>query len=461
VYQVPCQRLRLFAGRLGPEMSGREDEMSERAERLTAALEQVRGVDIDEATVLAHVIRPDNLLGTSSDRGPEGVPPEDFPVPPSPSPKPGPRPGPSPHYGFNAAGFVQQVAEFLTGNVAGYSIRLNENGSSIGVVDWNWAKEPQDGSEAWTPGVRMHVASLSKIVTAAAMTRLLGAAGIPASTPIIDYLPAYWVKGPNVDQITFAELLTHTSGLAFGATNSRSDFEWMKEQIAAGTTHIGQFSYQNMNFGLCRILLATINGNVSVDWFLQDPIVPATLIDSSWDATTISAYASYVASEVFAPSGVTGPDFTHDAADALAYNFPVTGNGWNSGDLATMAGGAGWHMSADEFLDVMAAFRRGGTIVTAAQAQGMLDDGFGIDFSVDTDLGFYYAKNGGWNDGVHEEQCVAFFLPLNMELVVLVNSPVFEGAANLTIDWLYQFVMAAYFNHITDVAPSAGIRATA
>ena len=29
----------------------------------------------------------------------------------------------------------------------------------------------------------------------------------------------------------------------------------------------------------------------------------------------------------------TAPDFTHDAADALAYNFPVTGNGWDSGDL--------------------------------------------------------------------------------------------------------------------------------
>ena len=55
---------------------------------------------------------------------------------------------------------------------------------------------------------------------------------------------------------------------------------------------------------------------------------------------------------------VTGPDFTHDAADALAYNFPVTGNGWNSGDLTTMAGGAGWHMSVDELLRVMAAFRR-------------------------------------------------------------------------------------------------------
>jgi CubicO group peptidase (beta-lactamase class C family) len=420
---------------------------------LTAALDQIRGVDIDEAAVRAHVMRPGNLLGVSSDRGREGVPVEHVALP-APAPAPVPGPGPAPGvYGLDAAGFIQELEGLLTGNVAGFSIRLTENGSSIGLAGQNWAKEPQDGSEAWTPDTRMHVASLSKIVTAAAMTRLLGEAGIAPFTPIIGYLPGYWVKGPDVDQITFSELMTHTSGLAFGATNSRSDFEWMKEQIAAGTTHLGQFSYQNMNFGLCRILLATINGNVPVNWFLlgSQGGLPPWWIDSLWDSSTISAYASYVAREVFAPSDVTGPDFTHDAADALAYNFPVTGNGWDSGDLTTMAGGAGWHMSVDELLRVMATFRRGGTIVSTAQAQVMLDDGFGIDFSVATPLGTYYAKLGGWNDNAgHQEQGVAFYLPLNMELVVLVNSPVFEGPIT---DWLYPFVKAAYFAHITYVAP--------
>ena len=436
-------------------MSGREEEMDERG--LAAALDQLHGVDIDEAAVRAHVMRPGNLLGVSSDRGREGVPAEHVALPPPapvPAPGPGPVPGPAPGvYGLDAAGFIQELEGLLTGNVAGFSIRLTENGSTIALAGQNWAKEPQDGSEAWTPDTRMHVASLSKIVTAAAMTRLLGETGIPPFTPIIGYLPGYWVKGPDVDQITFAELLTHTSGLAFGATNSRSDFEWMKEQIAAGTTHLGQFSYQNMNFGLCRILLATINGNVPVDWFLlgSQGGLPPWWIDNSWDSSTISAYASYVAREVFAPSEVTGPDFTHDAADALAYNFPVTGNGWDSGDLTTMAGGAGWHMSVDELLQVMATFRRGGTIVSPDQAQVMLDDGFGIDFSVATPLGTYYAKLGGWNDNAgHQEQGVAFYLPLNMELVVLVNSPVFEGPIT---DWLYPFVKAAYFAHITYVAP--------
>ena len=408
---------------------------------LAAALEQIHGVDIDEAAVRAHVMRPGHLLGVTSDQGREGAPARHFIWPPGPV-----------LYRFDVIGFIRALEEQLTGHVAGYSIRLTENGSTIGLADQGWAKEPLDVSESWTPDTRMHVASLSKVATAMAMTRLLGQAGISPSTPIIDYLPGYWAKGPNVDRITFAELMTHTSGLAFGATNSRSDFEWMKSQVAAGTTRLGEYSYQNMNFGLCRILLATINGNIPVDWILPEWLgwlFGPEFTDIFWDLITITAYASYVTGQVFAPAGVTGPDFTHDAADALAYDSPVTTNGWNSGDLTTMAGAAGWHMTVDELLKVMAAFRRGNAIVSTAQAQAMLDDSFGIDWSEPTPLGRYYAKNGFWyDDSGQMEQGVAFFLPQNMELVVLVNSPVGKGP---TGQFLYTVVSETYIAHIEEL----------
>jgi CubicO group peptidase (beta-lactamase class C family) len=467
MYRVLRQRLRLFEGRLGSgELNQGGEEMDEQG-GLAAALDQLRGVNIDEAAVRAHAMRPGHLLGVSSDRGPEDVPAGDVaaPLPPLPAPPapplpgpPVPGPGPAPvGYSLDVDGFSLALSKALTPYVEGFSARLTQNGMPIGGTSWNWAQEPQDGGEAWTPDVRMHVASLSKIVTAAAMTRLLLAAGISPDAPMIDHLPAYWIKGPNVNLITFANLLTHTSGLAFNNTTSRTDFEFMKEQIEAGVTmaDLGQFSYQNMNFGLCRILLATINGNIPVE-FLTLPVLnhyPPAEVDSMWDAATIAAYASYVASEVFAPSGVTGPDFTHDPADALAYNFPATSS-WNSGDLTTLAGAAGWHMSADEVLKVMATIRRGGTILSPEQAQIMLDNHFGIDYWDTTNLGTYYAKVAGLEDNVgHQEQAVAFYLPLNMELVVLVNSPFTADLPPST--FLYTFVLSAYISNIVPVAAAA------
>jgi CubicO group peptidase (beta-lactamase class C family) len=258
-----------------------------------------------------------------------------------------------------------------------------------------------------------------------------------------------------VDLITFGDLLAHTSGLSYESGSSRSDFPYMKSQIAAGTFNRGQYYYQNMNYGLCRILLATINGNIPVDWtappFLFN-LFGSEFNDRLWDVITIRAYAAYVANCVFAPAGVTGPGFTHEAADALAYayDFPVTGTGWNSGDLTSMAGGAAWHMSVNELLSVMGTFRRGGSIVTAAQAQAMLDDGFGQNPQIaQTPLGPVYHKIGTWGtDSDRWEQGVAFFLPLNMELVVLVNSTV-GGIQDG--QYLYTLVSNAFLAHIVEL----------
>jgi hypothetical protein len=136
----------------------------------------------------------------------------------------------------------------------------------------------------------------------------------------------------------------------------------------------------------------------------------------------------------------------------LAYDFPVTGHGWNSGDLTYMVGGAGWHMTLNELLAVMGTFRRGGTIVTADQAQLMLENGLGINATVPTNVGTYYVKYGGWTgQSDYEEQCEAFFLPLDMELVVLVNSQVKgQMASGPTLE---QWVATAYTNNIVEQPP--------
>jgi hypothetical protein len=409
--------------------------MKENEASLAAALGRIKGVKVDEASIRAHVMRPRHLAGAISDRGREDARVVEKHWPPSVL-----------IYELNIRGFVDALESALTNSTAGYSLRLNLNGSTIASVDWNWAHEPQDGSESWTPDVRMHVASLSKIVTAIAMTKLLNDKGMSYDTPIIDYLPGYWSKGPSVNLITFRQLMTHTSGLAYQNTSSRSDYEFMKEQVAAGTTHLGQYSYQNMNFGLCRILISTINGNIPVDWswtLWPDP----NFNDWVWDLVTLSAYQWYVNAYVFSPGNVAGPTLYHEPNYALAYNFPVSGTGWNSGDLTTMAGGAGWHMSVDEFLTVMSTFRRSGAIMSQSAAQTLLDDGFGIDWTVSTPLGTYYAKNGRWSDGSgHEEQSVAFYLPREMELVLLVNSPVTSADT-----FLYQLVANAYTSNIFEL----------
>ena len=50
-------------------------------------------------------------------------------------------------------------------------------------------------------------------MTAMAMTVLLRDNKISPDAQIINYLPDYWAKGSNIEQITFRNLFNHTSGL--------------------------------------------------------------------------------------------------------------------------------------------------------------------------------------------------------------------------------------------------------
>jgi len=86
----------------------------------------------------------------------------------------------------------------------------------------------------------------------------------------------------------------------------------------------------------------------------------------------------------------------------------------------------------------------------------MLTDTFGTNAPPVTVNGAtYYVKFGGWT-GEHdyEEQCEAFFLPLDMELVILVSSQVKgQAQSGMTGPSLETWVAAAIANAIVQQPP--------
>jgi CubicO group peptidase (beta-lactamase class C family) len=313
------------------------------------------------------------------------------------------------------------IHNILKDSVTGYILQIRSHGQLVHVGIWNWAQTPVDANTGWTENTSMHVASVSKFLTAVGMVKTLDTEGISYDAKIIDYLPVDWSKGKNVDKITFGHLFTHRSGFSTGS--SASDYAFMKAKVAAGAAKVGGYDYENMNFGLCRILLPIINGNIKRDAkFIEGP-----LNDLAWDAVTLYHFRNYMQAKVFSPAGVQNVGFAPKTTNnALAYQHPhANKQGWNSGDLASVAGGAGFRLSTRELLNVMDHVRRRNTILPAEKAQYMLDNSFGIDQVIDTAAGKLYNKNGAWGSkAVGTQQCVAYFLPNSMELVVFVNSPI-------------------------------------
>ena len=109
--------------------------------------------------------------------------------------KPGPPPGLEPLY-LDVSAFKAALDNALQDVVAGYVAQLRQSGQILFTNAWQYAKRPQDHGELWTPDVQMHVASVSKLMTAMAMTVLFRDHDISPDAQIIDYLPDYWGKGP-------------------------------------------------------------------------------------------------------------------------------------------------------------------------------------------------------------------------------------------------------------------------
>ncbi len=324
---------------------------------------------------------------------------------------------------LDLAAFGLAIYNALKDKVVGYMLQIRQHGKLVHVGSWNWAQTPADKNQGWNENTQMHVASVSKFLTAVGMVKCLHDHGISYDAKIIDYLPAYWKPGVNVNQVTFRNLLTQTSGFRSVPKSSASDYAFMKSVVEAGVCSIRWYDYENMNFGLCRILIPIIVGDIDRNMIFIPPHH-----DQVWDYATIEYYKKYMQSNVFGPAGVPSADFKARTSgfyqNALAYPWKMDGqNGWDSGDLKTMSGGAGWRLTIKELLNVMDHVRRKNTIIDKSKTQYMLDNYFGIDQIINSPAGKLYNKNGGWG-GNRKEQCVAYFLPDDMELVLFVNSPI-------------------------------------
>jgi CubicO group peptidase (beta-lactamase class C family) len=151
-------------------------------------------------------------------------------------------------------------------------------------------------AQAMSPDVVVNTASVGKTFTAIAVLKALARHHLSVDSPIGPYLPPDWVQGPNVNTITFRDLLTHRSGFRQPSERVFQTETAAREQIAQGvenTAH-GSFDYNNINFTIFRDLLSYLEGQ-------PDP-GPALRIQAA-----DRFFLDTIQQQVFSPAGV------HDA----------------------------------------------------------------------------------------------------------------------------------------------------
>ena len=100
------------------------------SEQLAEALRRAGGVDVSEAQLLAHDVRPSHLDGVSSDRGRLDVCASSEPS----TELTEALPEVHLHYRLDVGGFIGALGSALTNEVAGYALRPNERGLRLAAT---------------------------------------------------------------------------------------------------------------------------------------------------------------------------------------------------------------------------------------------------------------------------------------------------------------------------------------
>ena len=347
-----------------------------------------------------------------------------------------------------------QIDAFLNArNLVGYAYTIFVDGQRVVTAegDGGLARKAVDEFQRdHHPMVRQEIASCSKYITTLAIVRMLDRAGLSLDTDIGAYLPAYMNALASVRAISFRQLLSHHSGLVGGISDINITLAEMQQSVRTNTVGFDSYQYNNMNFALCRLLLAYVYWievlNMTPQAIAQMETNPATL-----DNTMANLFLSFVRNDVFKPAGLgawsaLGAIDPGTTSPTLYYNNNFVGvAGTNSSVLTTNVnlGSAGFDLNAVELAQITSAandYKIVSEPLMKAIRTGYKNRPLGFNDSQTGKYGEYYYKYGGITLNVNNlsgglaTMLVDFDCPTARVQVAVMSNHDDSGVAN--INWI-------------------------
>ncbi len=318
--------------------------------------------------------------------------------------------------------FAANIFNALQGKVTGEAIMVGGTFPLTGGLARTTADPPSYAMDIQSP---INVMSVSKVLTTIGVLQLLAKNNLALGDKISPYLWPSWQKGPNINTITFRDLLTHRAGFRYATVNcngSVTNFAVLKQVIATGVTMADKATpdYNNCNFAIFRELLPFMEGNT---YSGQND-------DNARAAWSADFYINYMNQHVFKPLGLGERACKPDPNNvALSYPYPPgSTHGTDWGDWTLLCGGGGWMLSTDDLFYVANDLANGNVLLTNSQKAQMnapYPDGLGWDSTLRNDCPSpaYVCKNGSFDSGGIEVWTYMGIFKCKVPVVVVVNSP--------------------------------------
>ncbi|MEA3008499.1 MAG: hypothetical protein QOJ91_191 [Sphingomonadales bacterium] len=305
---------------------------------------------------------------------------------------------------FSPAKMAASIEATMKPQVVGFSYTIAQNKKVALEKGVGSARIAVDGLRAHGPLQRNNIASVTKTVTALAIMQLIEANkknGVTPDTAIGAYLPDGWKAGPNVANLTFAEVMRHTSGLSSGNINglSRLGYDAVKTAIAAGTTPLppGKTerpgAYDNLNYALLRELMPKLWAATGT---LKYETIDGSQIWKTQGEYHSFLYTKYVNQRIFDLLGIENVAcFDNKATSTLYYpqNPDPKIHGVPGVDQSYYCGSGGIYLSTNEMTRFLVYLFNTETLLPAAARKMMMDRRFGLDVT-STSRGLAFSRNG-------------------------------------------------------------------
>ncbi len=317
---------------------------------------------------------------------------------------------------FNIDQFEENIVNGLTGQVPGFAYAINQD-------QFLYVKGAEGFADVAaqipiTPTMRMHIASVSKTLTAAAVLKILDKTpGVDVDSPVLPYLPNHWTPGPNIPNLTFRNLLTHKSGFLVGGGGG--EYNDLKVLIEGGLDEVDRgdtLKYYNDNYSLFRIILPILAGK-------QDKTV------TDLDALALAwAYMEIIHEELLDPMGIDQAYCKQLSNVPLKYYSCMNSGSTTGGDWTLRSGAYGWNLSAFDLAAFMAYLRYDNSIFSSA-LRTIMDDGYlgweNEKSSANGEHGTYLFHSGQWHFGGSTapglRTCIMKFADTKVEVSLLIN----------------------------------------
>ena len=334
---------------------------------------------------------------------------------------------------LNINSFGDNISRLYADSAVGWACTIWKNGKLRYEKSGGFKVTPSDRPGniglPFLPTTTIHVASLSKTITATAIAKLVDQKKLNWNDQVKKFLPSYWHIHPAFERLTILELVSMKSGIdgPLDALSSKTDALRLIMSKGPNPEKQGKFNYSNTSYGLLRIIIGYANGYKELQ-----PSVDSLVVG----IVTANLYKDFINKYLFEPAGITSAacEIT-DKEPAFQYPFPYDGETGEltggsqyleNGNLSEYAGGFGWYLSAAEAAKFINATFINRKILTNDALKGLFDIGYPFIIR-NNSYGEYFGSGGDWGHPIRENgwrgiHAYYYCFPEGIVVTVFVNS---------------------------------------